>query len=178
MRIDTPPDSGYTGIVLRPLERQHLAAWFAYLSRPEVFEPTSWNLHSENDLLPLFDSYESTHSGSPRRLALIDQDSGALAGTIGFHTISELNRSAEVAYDLAPAYWGRGIASAVCRALVDWSFGEYGYVRVQGTVLETNLASEQVLRKTGLHYEGLLRGYRQVRGRPGNFKMYARLNID
>ena len=45
-------------------------------------------------------------------------------------------------------------------------------------MLETNGRSERVLIKCGFAYEGLLRAYRQVRGRAGNFKMYARLAED
>ena len=87
-----------------------------------------------------------------------------------------MNRSAEIAYDLAPAYWGRGIASAVCAAVTAWAFSHEGLVRVQATALETNLRSDKVLEKCGYGYEGLLRAYRMVRGTPGNFRMYARVS--
>ena len=87
-----------------------------------------------------------------------------------------LNRSAEIAYDLAPAYWGRGIASAVCTAVTAWAFSHEDWVRVQATVLETNLRSDKVLKKCAYGYEGLLRAYRMVRGTPGNFRMYARVS--
>jgi RimJ/RimL family protein N-acetyltransferase len=54
---------------------------------------------------------------------------------------------AEIAYDLAPEGWGRGLASAAVRALVTWAFAE----------------------------AGLLRRYRLVRGVPGDFWMFSRL---
>lgn len=178
MRIPTAPTVDFLNISLRQLERTDITAWYAYLSNSEVTQHTSWNLRSEEDLLPLFDEIESTHSTSIRRLAIINQTSGDLIGTIGFHSISEANRSAEIAYDLAPAYWGKGIASAVCSSVTQWAFTEYGFVRVQGTVLETNRGSAQVLVKCGFQYEGKLRAFRMVRGRPGNFEMYAILNTD
>lgn len=178
MRIESPPDSGYPGIVLRQLERTDIPAWFDYLSIPEVIEHTSWNLGSAADLVPMLDAYESGAPTSMRRMAIVDEEHGALVGTIGFHTISDVNRSAEIAYDLAPAYWGRGIASAVCAAVTAWAFTHEGRLRVQGVVLETNLRSDAVLRKCGFSYEGLLRAYRMVRGTPGNFRMYARLDED
>jgi len=178
MRIDIAPDSGYPGITLRQLELTDLDVWYAYLSIPEVVRHTSWNLSSGQDLLPLFQGIESTSPSSSRRLAVIDQSRDALIGTIGFHTISEVNRSAEIAYDLAPTHWGCGIASALCTAVTEWSFAAYGWVRVQGTVLESNTRSEQVLRKCRFSHEGLLRAYRMVRGAPGNFQLYARLSSD
>ncbi|MDR5667868.1 GNAT family N-acetyltransferase, partial [Burkholderia cenocepacia] len=83
MKIATPPRAGYPGLSLRQLERADLDAWYAYLSNPDVFRHTSWNLRSPDDLLPLFDNIESTDPDSIRRLAIVDTASGALAGTIG-----------------------------------------------------------------------------------------------
>ena len=48
----------------------------------------------------------------------------------------------------------------------------------QGTVLETNVASARALQKCGYRHEGLLRSFRMVRGIPGNFQIFARLNDD
>ncbi|AOK44048.1 GNAT family N-acetyltransferase [Burkholderia vietnamiensis] len=177
MRIDAPPRCGFPGLSLRQLERTDLDAWYAYLSVPDVVRHTSWNLRSRDDLLPLFDAIESAQPDSIRRLAIVDDASGALAGTIGLHTVSTTNRSAEIAYDLAPSYWGRGIASALCASVTAWAFAD-GFMRVQGVVLAGNAASLRVLQKCGYRYEGLLRAYRMVRGVPGDFAMYARLATD
>ncbi|WP_431208060.1 GNAT family N-acetyltransferase [Burkholderia cepacia] len=178
MRIDNPLQSCFPGLSLRQLERADLDAWYAYLSMPDVFRHTSWNLRSPDDLLPLFDTIESTDPDSIRRLAVIDDASGALAGTIGLHTVSTVNRSAEIAYDLAPSHWGRGVASALCAAVTAWAFADGGFMRVQGVVLTSNAGSARVLQKCGYRYEGLLRAYRMVRGTPGDFAMYARLATD
>ncbi|MDW9230593.1 acetyltransferase family protein [Burkholderia cepacia] len=178
MKSAAPPRSGLPGLSLRQLERADLDAWYAYLSNPDVFRQTSWNLRSPDDLLPLFDAIESTDPDSIRRLAVIDDASGALAGTIGLHTVSIANRSAEIAYDLAPSHWGRGIASALCAAVTAWAFADGGFMRVQGVVLTSNAGSARVLQKCGYRYEGLLRAYRMVRGTPGDFAMYARLATD
>ncbi|WP_412023768.1 GNAT family N-acetyltransferase [Burkholderia cepacia] len=178
MRIAAPPHSGFPGLSLRQLERADLDAWYAYLSNPDVVRHTSWNLRSRDDLLPLFDSIESAGPDSIRRLAIVDTASGALAGTIGLHTVSSANRSAEIAYDLAPSHWGRGIASALCAAVTAWAFAEGGFMRIQGVVLTGNAGSARVLQKCGYRYEGLLRAYRMVHGTPGDFAMYARLATD
>jgi [ribosomal protein S5]-alanine N-acetyltransferase len=178
LKIDHAPSPGYQGISLRQLERSDLDAWYAYLKLPEVFEHTSWNLQSAEDLLPMFDGLESAATQSIRRLAIVEDASRHLIGTIGFHTISEINQTAEIAYDLAPAYWGRGIATALCDAVTRWSFHEYGFVRVQATVLQSNQRSASVLRRCRYSYEGLLRSYRMVRGTPGDFALYSRLAAD
>ncbi|AOJ05728.1 MULTISPECIES: GNAT family N-acetyltransferase [Burkholderia] len=178
MRIDAAPPSGYSGVSLRQLERSDVDAWYSYLKLPHVFEHTSWDLRSREDLMPMFDGFESTSAQSVRRLAIIGDDDRKLIGTIGFHTVSDVNRTAEIAYDLSPSHWGRGIASAVCAAVTAWSFGAYGFVRVQGTVLKTHSRSGRVLHNCGYRYEGLLRSYRMVRGVPGDFALYSRLATD
>jgi len=160
------------------IQRSDLPSWYGYLSNPDVVAHTSWNLQSENDLLPIFDALDSELPSSIRRLAIISDLTGELIGTIGFHTVSDVNRTAEIAYDLAPTHWGKGVASAVCSAVTQWSFSAFGFIRVQGTVLETNVGSARVLQKCRYRHEGLLRSFRMVRGIPGNFQLYARLNGD
>lgn len=178
MRIEIAPCSGYPGIALRQLERFDVDAWYAYLMLPQVVKHTSWNLHSRNDLLSMFDALESTSPESIRRLAIVSTGEESVIGTIGFHTVSDVNCTAEIAYDLSPEYWGRGIASAVCDAVTAWSFDAYGFVRVQGTVLKSNTRSAQVLQRCRFRYEGLLRSYRMIRGTPGDFMLYSRLATD
>jgi RimJ/RimL family protein N-acetyltransferase len=109
---------------------------------------------------------------------VIDTSNERLAGTIGFHTVSDLNRNAEIAYDLAPAYWGRGLAARLCERVTRWGFDSLGFIRVQATVLCGNARSDRVLLKCGFRHEGLLRSYRLVRGTPGDFNLYARLATD
>lgn len=178
MRIQTPPESGRPGILLRQLERSDIPAWYAYLCAPEVLQHTSWNLSAPADLLPFFDAIDSTESSSVRRLAIVDEASARLIGTIGFHSISDVHRNAEIAYDLAPLYWGKGIAAAVISTVTRWAFREYGFVRIQGTVLENNVRSARVLKRCQFKYEGTLMSFRMVRGAPGDFQMYALLNAE
>ncbi|RRW88788.1 GNAT family N-acetyltransferase [Pandoraea apista] len=178
MRIDSPPLLGVPGISLRQLDRFDIGSWFSYLRLPHVTEHTSWNLSSARDLNSLFDALESDAPDSIRRLAIVDDASAALIGTIGFHTISDVNRTAEIAYDLAPTHWGRGLGKAACSALTQWGLHVAGWVRVQAVVLETNARSLAVLEACKFQREGYLRSYRIVRGEPRNFVLYSRLAKD
>ena len=107
---------------------------------------------------------------------MIDDASGVLAGTIGLHTVSTVNRSAEIAYDRAPSHWGADRERAV-HGRHQWAFAA-GFMRMQAVVLTSNAGSARVLQKCGYRYEGLLRAYKMVRGTPGDFAMYARLATD
>lgn len=89
---------------------------------PHVLEHSSWDLRSIDELMLKFDALESTDPASENRLAIALRDSDKLVGTIGFHSVSPLHKTAEIAYDLAPDVWGSGIASSICVAVVNWVF--------------------------------------------------------
>jgi len=167
------PASTHALVVLRPMAATDIPAWYAYLVQPVVHEPTSWNVQSPSELMHHVHGAEEATPSSNLRLAIALRTTGELAGTAGFHTVSPLNRSAEIAYDLAPAFWHRGIATHVCGVLTRWAHEHAGLLRVQATVLESNLRSAAVLARCGYQREGLLRSYRMVRGRPGDFFMHA-----
>lgn len=178
MRIANPPATGIEGIALRQIEPGDCAAWFDYLRLPEVFERTSWNVHSVDDLRVTMERYFHDAPTSPMRMAVVDQSTGRLVGTIGLHTISDINRSAEIAYDFAPGHWSRGLATRLCGTVTAWSFAALNLHRLQATVLVGNERSERVLSRCGFRHEGLLRGFRMVRGQPGDFNIFSRLATD
>lgn len=178
MQYTNPPDLPHELVCLRPLSRADLREWHAYLTMPHVLEHTSWQLRSIADLEQKFDGLESADPASELRFAIVLRSSGALVGSIGFHSLSLPNKTAEIAYDLAPSVWGQGIAPSACAAMTDWAFERLGAVRIQATALDSNTRTLRVLEKSGFQREGLLRNFRMVRGEPRNFWIYACLRPD
>ncbi len=176
MEFAVLPESGHELVVLRSITEQDVPVWFAYLSLPAVYEHTSWSLSSAAELMPYAIDPDPSSPNSMLRLAVASRTSGALVGTVGFHSVSARDRRAEIAYDLAPEMWHKGIATYLVEVLVRWAHSQAGIIRVQGTVLQTNARSEAVLRRCGFQDEGLLRSYRMVRGVPGDFRMYSHIS--
>jgi ribosomal-protein-alanine N-acetyltransferase len=175
MEFTELPLSPITHAGLRHLTHADIPAWYAYLSLPTVFEHTSWNLSSPDALAGyVWDPKQNTPDRF-LRLAVVRPEDDILVGTIGFHTVSSVNASAELAYDLAPALWGRGIASALCQVMVAWAHRHVGLTRVQATVLDSNVRSQKVLERCGFAREGLMRSYRMVRGVPRDFVMHSHI---
>jgi len=171
VRFTALPQSGHELVTLRPITPADIPQWYEYLAMPVVFEHTSWNVQSPSDL-----EHYAAQSDQPSallRLAIAERSSNQLVGTIGFHTVSPENRSAELAYDLSPPWWGKGIASQMCEVMVQWAHAHVGLLRVQATVLTSNSRSIEVLQRCSFKREGLLRSYRVVRGRPSDFWMYS-----
>lgn len=169
-----PEVPGYEVAPVAPADAEE---WTAYAMLPEVMRFTSSSVRGVADVLAIIERTRSGDANAPVHFAL-RTPAGALAGTVGFHTISALNRTAEVTYDVHPAHWGRGLATAACRAAVRWGFAERGWVRVQATTLEPHVVSQRVLQKCGFTFEGRLRHFRIVRGVPSDYLLYARLAGD
>lgn len=173
MDYTTLPEAGLSQVRLRLLAPADIPDWFDYLTRPEVYEHTSWDVKAPEELAQHLPAWQSRTPDAPLRLAIADRATDRLVGTVGFHTVQSLHRSAELAYDLSPAVWGQGIARQLCGVMVGWAHEQAGLLRVQATVLTSNTRSAQVLQRNGFVREGLLRSYRQVRGRPGDFWMWS-----
>lgn len=157
MQFSAPPQLEHQLLVLRPITVDDIETWFKYLSLPQIYEHTSWNVRDPSDLSNYVWKPEEFTDSSLLRFAVALRSSNELIGTTGFHTVSPHNGSAEIAYDITPTYWGKGIGSAVCAKLVAWAHREAAVTRVQATVLESNVRSAAVLERCGFTREACFR---------------------
>lgn len=69
----------------------------------------------------------------------------------------------EIGYTLSPKYWGKGIGTAVSRALVDYCFTHTKVDEVVAVTAPDNIGSQKVLEKTGFkRLNNLVREYGEV----------------
>lgn len=176
---DEPPVLSLGGFRLRPFRAGDAVPWSAYLSDPRVTFHTSWGATDlatiESVVQRLRADYASKASW---RWAIARDTDDCLVGVCGFSTWSMVHRTAEVAYDLSPDYWSRGIGTRAVQAVLGWGFSSAGLNRVQAVVLPSNVASLAVLSRCGFTKEGVLRQYRIVRGEPRDFLLYSRLRSE
>ena len=59
----------------------------------------------------------------------------------------------EVGYGFMPEYWGRGLATEVCRALIRIGFEQLRLPSIVAVTTPANVASQRVMIKSGLAYE-------------------------
>ena len=112
------------GLRLRAMREADADDWHDYLRLEEVTRHTSWRLDGPATLSALIRAYAEPARSNSMRLAIAGPDD-RLVGTIGLNEISIPHRRAEIAYDLAPTYWGRGVASEACRKLAEWPCGTW-----------------------------------------------------
>jgi len=173
VQFDVLPQSDHALVELRPIVAADVPVWFGYLTDRVVYEHTSWNVQSPEELTDYVWSDSTREPASLTRFAIALRATNEFIGTAGFHSVAPYNRTAELAYDLAPPYWGKGIATYACGLLTDWAHQSCLMLRVQATALRTNERSVRVLVRCGFEREGLLRSYRMVRGVPGDFWLYS-----
>jgi RimJ/RimL family protein N-acetyltransferase len=59
----------------------------------------------------------------------------------------------ELLYGLAPAYWGRGLATEAARAVLRYGFEELGFERVWAATDPPNAASVRVMERLGMRFD-------------------------
>ncbi len=160
-------------LLARPIGLADAHDWYQFAAMPEVRQHTSLVIGSMSDLEAAIGRTLVQDPGAPVYFTVRHEHSSELVAIIGFHSRSVAHRNAEINYEVRPSYWGRGVATAVCRDAVHWGFASLGLVRVQATTLEENLASQRVLEKVGFEREGTLRNFRIMRGNPRDYLVFS-----
>jgi len=162
-------------LLLRPLHSGDEEAIFAYASDPRIDSYVVWEHHrtiaeSQLYLLGVLQRYAA---GDAAPWGMVDRSSNELIGTVGFVEIWPSHARAEIGYALAPRCWNRGLTTEATRTVIEYGFGEMKLHRIEARCDPQNLASARVMEKSGMQYEGTLRGQMQVKGAPRDMKMYA-----
>jgi RimJ/RimL family protein N-acetyltransferase len=177
--VQDQPTIELAGIRLRPLRRDDAVAWHAYLSDPQVIELTSYPSMSLGDVESMLAHVAQGYStGTACKWGVAMQDDDRLVGTCGFNEWSRSHGWAELAYELARPYWGRGIISQAVTACLGWGFGTLSFNRIHAFVMIGNLRSERVLERAGFTREGCLRSYRVCHGRSRDFSVFSILRSE
>jgi RimJ/RimL family protein N-acetyltransferase len=87
-----------------------------------------------------------------------EKESGDFIGQAGlFHLMFNTNQpDIELAYRLHKKYWGRGYATELAVALIDWGFNTYKLSKIVAPVHPGNKRSQRVLEKSGMICHGTM----------------------
>lgn len=174
-----PPMIDLDGACLRPLRAADVDALYAYLRDPVVTELTAYPVVS----LPMAEamiqrSLSRWAAGELAKWGVVLPHNDQLIGTCGFNEWSPVHRWAELAYDLAPAHWGKGLMRQAVAAVIEWTYRQDQVDRVHAFVRVDNRRSQGLLERSGFVREGCLRSYRVCRGQPHDFYIYSLLRSD
>jgi RimJ/RimL family protein N-acetyltransferase len=101
---------------------------------------------------------------------------GEFVGGIGLSPFDDVYRqTAEIGYWLGEPYWGNGLATKAVALMLNHTFSNLQYIRIQAGVFAENKSSARVLEKNGFILEGILRQHITKNGRRHDAMLYARL---
>lgn len=96
-------------------------------------------------------------------------------GAIGLG-IDKTSNKAELGYWIGEKYWNRGYATEAVQAIIKFGFENLNLKRIFASVFDFNPASGQVLVKSGMEKEGLLKCHTLKNGVYQNHIFYAIIN--
>jgi RimJ/RimL family protein N-acetyltransferase len=128
-------------ITLRPIADTDLDTLFVWESDPRAVEMAAFTRANPSDRSEFEAHYERVRGDPSATLRAIDDD-GELVGTVGSFT---MEGERDVWYWIAPARWGRGLASRALRAFLAIEPTRPIYARVA----QHNVASAKVLARAG-----------------------------
>lgn len=164
-------------LVLRELTRRDAGGVFAIRSDYEV---TKYNsgipyVHIDEAIALIariatdYDNREAVRWGIT--LKGIDD----VIGMVGFNYWSRMDHRGSVGYDLARAYWGKGIIPEALRAVIDFGFDRMGLNRIEADCSIYNKNSIRVLEKLGFQFEGRQREQYYEQGEYHDLLLYGLL---
>jgi RimJ/RimL family protein N-acetyltransferase len=90
--------------------------------------------------------------------AVLEKISGELIGYCGLMSLDK-SEEIEIYYGFPKKYWGKGFATEAARAVLKFAFDEAKLSQVVGVTNPKNIASQKVLQKIGLKYQGQITCY-------------------
>ena len=165
---------------LRKLSMRDASDIFEYASDPEVAQHVTWEHHRNiaDSMHFLRITTQQYEKGMPSSWGIVHKELGKLIGTIGYHILLPLHGYGEVGYALSKDFWNKGYISEAFTEVIKFGFQHMHLNRVEAACLLSNTASERVMIKCGLKYEGILRKRLFAKGEYHDLKLYSILKSE
>jgi len=147
-------------LILREFTQEDWSAILAYQSEPHYLRYYEWETRTEADVRAFVQIFLTQQKQMPRikfQLAVVLKSEGKLIGNCGIRKKEPKSQEADIGYELASDYWGKGYATEAARTLLKFGFEELKLHRIWSWCIAENIASVRVSEKIGMQLEGRLR---------------------
>lgn len=149
------PDIDLGDILLRKIKLDDAEDMFLYGSDPEVTKTLTWGPYkkieeTKDTLLNRF--LNRPDRGIPFAYAIVDKVKNKMIGTCDFHTINSEKNSGEIGYALNREYWGKGIMTKACSAVIGFGFTFLDLDVIEIAHAIDNIGSKRVIEKCGFKF--------------------------
>lgn len=147
-------------LLLRDYVAEDWQEVYAYTSLPEACRFQPWGPYTAEEASAHVQGRIAAAGVQPRtafQLAVVFPTTGTVIGEGGLDIHSQRDHLGEISYMIHPAYWGHGFATEIAFTLLSFGFTTLQLHRIYATCDPRNTASERVLQKLGMRYEGGMR---------------------
>lgn len=151
---------------LRPMRVCDAEDMHDYARRQEVTRYLLWEPHRTLDYTRSYLEYLAGRyrTGTCYEWAVISKTEDKMIGTCGFASVDCNHNSAELGYVLHPDYHGRGLMPEAARRVMRFGFQVMGLHRIEARYMVGNDPSLAVMKKLGMHFEGIKRESMLIKG--------------
>ena len=128
-----------------------------WASDPEVTKFLTWPTHSSEEVSKQVIVMWASHYNELNyyQWGIVVKDENALIGTIAAVKTDDEIEAAEIGYCIGKNWWHKGYMSEALAAVIDFLFDEVGLNRIAARHDVNNPHSGDVMKKCGMHLEGI-----------------------
>ncbi|WP_053006174.1 GNAT family N-acetyltransferase [Kiloniella spongiae] len=149
-------------MIIRPYAMEDASSLQRIASDPKVLEYLPDDPLSDEEIKNIIIWSIGCHKSNTKEklhklnLAILSKETEQLIGWCGLGPADWDQSQIEIYYTIAPEHWGRGLATEAANALKNYAFKTIELKKLVGIVAVDNAASNKVLQKLGMKYEGRL----------------------
>lgn len=154
-------------LLLREFNADDVDAVYAYAGDAENTIYMDWGPASREKVRNFVQSRLAQQITEPRRIfdfAVCIKATGRLIGSMGLF-FGDDGQQAELGYTINKAFWGKGYASEAAKGMLQFGFMNLNLHRISAKCDSMNTASERVMQRLGMRFEGEAKSAEYVRVR-------------
>jgi len=167
-------------LILRRMLLSDAQDIYEYASDFEVSKTTNWSPHTsvEDSKIYLKSMLKRYSYNQASEWGIVLKKTGKMIGTCGFTSWLPAHYSGEIGYSLGQRYWNLGFTTEAIKKVIEFGFKNIKLNRIEARCRLDNPASERVMQKVGMEFEGIQRDIMFVKKRFISLKVYSILVSD
>jgi [ribosomal protein S5]-alanine N-acetyltransferase len=173
--VNTCPSLETSRLLLRKLSLADADELFQVFSDEETTHHVPREKHVDRTVTInyLENRIKGMNEGKSFVWSVINKNENRVIGTVDLYL--KLDRAASIGAVIHREYWGKGIASEALKEVIGFGFDIMELIRIEGKCESNNMASEKMLKKLRMTYEGTLRKEVIIKGISRDAKVYSLL---
>ena len=163
-------------LILRKLRIADDIDMFEYTSNNQITKYLEWEPHTsisqtQDFIGSALNAYNQINNAF--LWGIEEKKDKKLIGVVRVFDFSKKNSRAEISYILNPFYQGKGYMVESIKTVLKFCFHELKINRIQAKCTSDNIASEWIMKKTGMKNEGLLKEFFRINGEKKDALIYS-----